>query len=360
MMSRAVSATVLTGVILLAFAGAGGAGDNERFSTELTLEMQVDAEGGERSRTLVTGKAETMNSFWLAPDLSLNVGLVFQSLGTASDGEDRFFDSHGLILEQAYLTYEAPGFEAFLGKFNPRFGRAWSEMPGIYGDGFAKDYEFVEALGAGLRFHLGQDGPENLRLPGEQEIELSVYRSDTSIASDSLFYSRGRTALADGGAANTPGLSSVALTWEGSGLPGPDLEYNLGVSYRAGGRGDPRDEIGLVAGVKGTWAIAKDLDLRGVAEVAHFWNAEAERQDQLNTSLGATLVFRDNWRLVFAYGRRDVSSGSSPGMTDHLFETGGGYRFDNGIGLDVGYVATREEGEWTRGVGLLASYSSEF
>lgn len=365
MQLHAIAAIKLTSAGLIVLAGISPAqGENDRFSTGLTLEFQTDitisADDLDEEITNLSGEAATTSVLRLSPDLSLDVGLVFESLNNPSGRRDQFFDAHGLIVEQAYLSYSPPGFDVFAGKFNPRFGRAWGEMPGIYGDDFAKDYEFVEALGAGIRIHLGKGSPGGLQLPGEQEIGLSVYRSDTTVASGSLLYSRGRTELADGGPANTPGLSSVALTWRGSQFPGPELEYNLGASYRAGGRGDPRDEVGLVAGVLGSRALSGDVEVTGLAEVAHFWNADAQRQDRLNTSLGATFSFDGDWRLVLAYARRDSSPEIGSASTDHLFEVSGGYRFENGVGLDIGYLASRESGGWARGVGLLASYSTEF
>jgi hypothetical protein len=350
--------SLLTNATALAAERRDAQDASDTLTTNLTLEFQIDVGADDVTDTF--GKAETASELRLSPNLSFELGLVFESLAPGTADREHIFDGHGLIVEQAFLSYSRDAVDIFAGKFNPSFGFAWSEMPGIYGDGFAKDYEFVEALGAGVRFRLGEGGFDGHPLPGQHDVTMAVYRSDTTPASGSLFYSRGRARLSDGGAANTEGLSSVAVAWEGKDLSPFDLDYNIGLSYRAGGRGASHDEFALVAGVLGSEALSRDLDLRVVAEMAHFWNAEAQRQDRRNTSLGATFTFDEAWHIVVAYAGRTVIPHNGSATTDHLLEVSGGYRFESGLGLDLGYAARRSEAVWTGRAGLLVSWSADF
>ena len=122
--------------------------------------------------------------------LSLYVHAVIEPMIDQTPGEDRFFEDHGIFIEDLYLQYEANlgavganvlGARVWGGKFTPGFGIAWDLAPGIYGTDFAGDgYEFSERWGFGGAFTLSGD-----RI-GAHTISASTFFVDTTPLSESL------------------------------------------------------------------------------------------------------------------------------------------------------------------------------
>lgn len=165
-----------------------------------------------------------------------------------------FFQEEGLYLEEAFAVLKLAGARVQLGKFNPQFGVAWDEAPGMYGDDITDEYEVTEQVGAAVSFNLHNS--ERV----QQHLTLAAFTADRSAFSDTLFTRRGRTD-------NVPGQNvsgSVALDGELQGLL-PGISYHLG------------------------W--------RRLAE----FNDIAEENDGYAAALRYQTELRDDWALRFLY-----------------------------------------------------------
>ncbi|MEM1313868.1 MAG: hypothetical protein AAGI51_04885 [Pseudomonadota bacterium] len=253
--------------------------------------------------------------------------------------DDRVFEDIGLYAEELFAQ---AGFGAVVvkgGKFNPAFGQAW-DAPGIYGGGFAGDYELLERIGGALSFDFEAAG-------GEHSATASVFMADRTFLSDSLFTDRGQLERDDGGPSNTGGPESVALALDGA---FGDTGYTAGFLYQSGGRGDPGDELGFVAGLNQVLEAGPgELFLQ--AEAAYFSEYQAGPDDAvIATFIGEYGI--DAVTVSAEYALRDVDGAS----TDHFATATVEYEFFEGLSAGIGYAYTREESEDSHTLGLLLVY----
>lgn len=292
---------------------------------------------------------------FILPGLSIQSGLVLESVQNTQPGRNRAFDEHGFYVEQLYLLYEQPAFALFGGKFNPGFGISWDAAPGIYGTEVAEDtYEQTERIGFGGAINFGGEGIGGDGF-GEHSLAAQTFFADTSILSESLGENRGRTRLSDAGPANTEDLSSFSVTLDGqfpevAGAPG----YHLGFIRNEGGRGDPEDEYGFAAALFGEIPLGEETSLAPLVEFVHLENAGASTNDQQIITGGATLGY-GAWHL-------DLSHSSLFGDGDDVdrSQISLGYSFDFGLDVDLGYKRDETGGVETHTVGLLLHYALEF
>lgn len=223
------------------FTATAWADDGPKFTAEFTLELESDYSfsstdpAAEISDTYAT--IETSLGLAFSTGTSLNAVILFEPVLDAVD--DRFFEDHGLYIQELFLAQEVAGFELKLGKFGPAFGVAWDDAPGLYGADFAEDYEIAEKLGFAVAFPFEAAG-------GEHEVAVSAFTADRTVFSNSFFQDRGRTRLSDGGVSNTNGLNSFAFSVSGAfGATG----YNAGLQLQSRGQGDTHDQYGFVFGL---------------------------------------------------------------------------------------------------------------
>ena len=236
------------------------------------------------------------------------------------------------------------------GKVNPHFGIAWDAAPGLYGVGFAEDYEITERIGAGGFVRFGSD-----RF-GMHRLAADLFFLDTSYLSKSTFDDRGRARRSDGGPSNTGRPESFAITLESEELPKfPGSGYHLGFSRQATERGG-RDEYGYVVGLTYAFTPHEDVDVEILSEYVYQWGAEGERQNRhYYTQSGA--VYWKRWNLAISSTLRHLHDG---GSRDYLLQASVGYEFEMGLAIDAGYRYVREDGIENDGLGALVSYTVEF
>jgi len=219
-----------------------------------TFRAQDDEE--EVNSLFVTAEAEIEVLF--NERLSLEAELTLEPLEDADDGrieerlhardespDNREFDDHTLFLEQLRLRWEGDGFGVYVGKFNPRFGKAYEFEVGPFGDedNFTEDYALEERLGGGVEFEIDSDAF------GRHLVSVEAFTLDTTNLTRGLLRSRGRSKRDDGGPSNTGDPDSFAFGAEGKQLAGIEgLSYNLGFVYQKGGRGGPFAGFPLLAG----------------------------------------------------------------------------------------------------------------
>jgi len=293
----------------------------------------------------------------ILPGLTFFAHAVLEPMRDPRPGEDRFFRSHGIYLQDLILRYEgtlfsdAPNalkFRIFGGKFGPNFGTAWDVAPGIYGADFAEDYEFVERLGFGGALIL-----DHAAL-GMHTLSASTFVLDRSILSGSAITKRTRPVLADGGPGNTRGLQSFHVTLDGEKLPGlKGLTYHVSFIHQ-GVRGGP-DERGLAL------ALAYETELGGfiikpIVEYARIFDADGvdgQARSYLTTGVS---IEKDSWELALSHTFRHTRTPMDGVVRDNLFAASLGYTFENKIGVALGYSYRNEDSIATHTIGVLLTY----
>ncbi len=224
-----------------------------RFEGELEIGIENDAtyraQDSEEEVNSLFVSAEAEFELLVNENFSIEAELTLEPLEDADDGrleerlrareespDNREFDDHTLFLEQFTARWEGEEFEAYVGKFNPKFGRAYEFAVGPFGDedNFSEDYAIEERLGGGVSFELSDPAY------GEHEVSVEAFTLDTTNLTRGLLRSRGRNKRSDGGPSNTGSPNSFAFGVEGGEIPGlSGLTYNLGLVYQKGGRRGP-------------------------------------------------------------------------------------------------------------------------
>lgn len=319
-----------------------------------------DAPAGKLNDLFATIEPEA--TLGLFGGLSLFAHAVIEPMRPNSPAKSRYFESHGVLIEDLYLQFEGDltkggsnqiGFRVWGGKFTPKFGIAWDAAPGIYGVDFAEDYELTERLGFGAELaHVHG-------WLGKHTLSASTFFLDTSALSGSIITRRRVNRLDDGGPSNTDRLSSLQIALDGEDAYGVEgLQYHLAfVHQRVRG---PGNEQGLAAAV--TYGIAADgYTITPLIEVVRFWDADGvagQKRFYLTTSVE---VERQGWTFSLSHTWRNtrLPAGAGTGH-DTLFTTSGGYAFDNGVGVAIGWSHRNEDSISTDTLGLLLSYELSF
>ena len=288
----------------------------------------------------------------LTPIFSINAGLTLEPVRDPEPFEDRVFRDIGLYVDTLNLQADVDNLSLVAGKFGPGFGRAWDNTPGIYGTSFAEDYELSEQIGLGAAYAFSGAW-------GTHTLGANVFFADTTALSDSLFTRRGRLSTADGGAGNTGRLDNVSLTLDGgefAALPG--FSYHVGYRRLSAGEGDAAAEHGFVAGLAHEAELSGGSTLGLTGEVAHFVNQGGGLDDATYLTGGVSLA-NGPWHGELAASLRRVAFDGGGGRSDTLGQVSGGYTFDNGIDVSLGYAVARAEDvtSHTLGVRLSKTFS---
>ena len=95
------------------------------------------------------------------------------------------------------------------GKIHPQFGLAGDVTPGLHGTDVAEKYELKERDGGNVAYRLDILGIEH-------EVNVSAFMVDrTLLHRFRVLTSRGLSKIDDGGAGNSDGISSVAMSLDG-------------------------------------------------------------------------------------------------------------------------------------------------
>jgi len=236
--------SVLTSAALLSHTAYADEESSKAVSAELVVEWQNEY----RKHSDDPATDETNNSFMrteLAPTIRLSEHvfidgvLVFEPFDQAAElnaGDDIWFDREGGFAEELKLNVEYGPYAAWIGKFNPSFGKAWDYGRGIWSEDFAEDYEITEKLGVGGAYALDTEKA------GTHTFSATTFFADTSFLSEGVITSRDNVSLEDGGASNTEDFSSYTLSLEGEDVGGVEnLGYTLG--YRHLGEQDKNRDV---------------------------------------------------------------------------------------------------------------------
>jgi hypothetical protein len=357
---RTFSATCF-GAVLFSATLATAAEDKKEeqhwITGEVAFEVQndatVDSDDPDNERNDLYATIEPGVTVHFTPEFSFTAHAVFEPVRDPDPGKDRYFDGHGIYVDELHLDYQTKRFALIGGKYTPNFGMAWDAAPGMYGTDIAEDYELSERIGFGGSVNFEPEGM------GEHSLAVNLFFLDTSPLSDATITSRPRNFKSDGGPSNTESPISVSATIDGT-LPAPTgLIYHIGFVNQAEGEGNTADERGLAFGLSREFK-AGAVAVTPVAEYAHFWNADAvedQSRDYLTAGLG---VGWQSWNAAAAYGLRKTDFVGSPDTTDWLFQLSGGYEFPFGLTLDLGWHMLDEDGITSHTIGTLLTYNLEF
>ncbi|MFC3061623.1 hypothetical protein [Paenirhodobacter populi] len=325
---------------------------------ELGLEFGIDStfrsDDPDAELTDVFGTAELALRLRLTKGAALNFGATAESVLDPRPGKDRTFGDIGLYIDTLNVEVEAGPVTLTAGKFAAGFGTAWDTMPGIWGSDLAEDYELAEQLGFGLAWDLGETPV------GALTFGVNLFTADTSALSDSAFTKRGRLTRADGGAGNTGKLNNVSLTLDGADIAAaPGLSWHLGYRELKPGLGDSATERGMVFGLAQALDLGNGTELTVVGEVARLRNVGGgdDRADYATLGIGFA---RGPWHGEIAASTRKTRLGAGGSERDSLVQISGGYTWENGIDLSLGYARLSEAGAKSDTIGPRLTRSFSF
>lgn len=293
--------------------------------------------------------AITLNATdWLAFNLGLTLEPVFDPVN------DRFFGDLGLYADTLNAQVFLGGLTVTAGKFAPGFGTAWDVTPGVFGTGFAEDYELSEALGFGVA-HEFKAGAAGTITAG-----ANLFYADNTVLSESLFTIRGRTTVGAGGPGNTGKLNNYSFTLDGSGIASLEgFTWHLGYMHLARGLGDISDVNAFVAGLgierelSSGWAVGWN----GEVMLATGWNGARDKALYVTNGLSFA---KDSWHFELAGTVRQIRYFAGGRDNDLLAQASAGYEFENGIDVSLGYAMAREAGDTSHTLGLRLSKTFEY
>lgn len=290
----------------------------------------------------------------LTPWLSINGGLTFEPVLDPLPATDRYFGDMGLYVDTLNVQVDVGNLSVVAGKFGPTFGTAWDVTPGVFGTSFAEDYELAEMIGFGA-YYTAEGLPFGTVVVGG-----NVFFVDTTALSDSIFTSRGRVMLTDGGVGNTERLNNVSFTLDGSDVPGADgLFWHLGYSHLSAGLGDVADQNGFVGGIGTERELANGMVLTVNGEIAYFDGFGGTADDAIYLTGGVSLA-NGPWHGELASTIRRINVAGGPNVNDLLIQVSGGHEFDNGIDVSLGYAFWRDAGIDNHTFGLRLTKTLEF
>lgn len=306
---------------------------------ELQLEQVThhDSDGRSGHSTLLA-RGELAPTWTLTPGVRLESTLVLESLRDPAVNDDHWAGDEGVFVEELKLVVEQGSWQATLGKFNPAFGSAWNDGRGIWSRQFAEGYEITERLGAGLE-HTGPD-----HALGRWSGSISAYVADTTALSDAVITSRPRTDREDGGPANTDSIASGTATLSVERLLGVErLVATIAYRHQGAGDADPtaEDETGVAVTVEHGTLFSPTLGADVLVEYVDIQHFETQDADASWLTTGAVIHLHRRWRLAASHTRRRIGGETD----DRLLQLSGGYRFNHGATLEIGWRRSREAGE---------------
>ncbi len=286
--------------------------------------------------------------------LAVNLGLTFEPVLDPQPSTNRYFGDLGLYVDTLNIEIEKNGASLVAGKFGPGFGQAWEVTPGVYGTGFAEDYELSEMIGFGVAYEFDAGNAGMISVGG------NVFFADTSILSDSAFTSRGRTSLTAGGPGNTGKPNNFSITLDGFAIPAMDgLSWHTGYVHLSAGAGDVSDVNGVAVGALYESTLSGGIRLGLNGELAYF-DGVGGTGDRAFYATGGVSLANGPWHAEFATTFRQTRYFAGGSDNDFLAQASAGYRFENDFDVSAGYVITRESGVTSHTAGLRIAKSFGF
>jgi hypothetical protein len=324
-------------------------------SAEFYLDATVDADNRDVRGTDAYSSTELNAEAHVNRLFSIVTGMVVEPVEDRLPREDRYFEDHGLYVEQLYGKVNVGSLELLAGKFNAAFGRAWDDAPGIYGTDMAADYELTERVGAGVILQW-----ENTPI-GSAKLQASAFHVDTSVLARSAFTNRGVAYRFDGGLSDTGGFDSFAISLDGEKLPQlTGVSYTVGFVHQAAGEDDVDDQNGFVFGVQAAKSY-NSVELRWIAEAAYFdYGGDLYGSGDPGTFANSLFYFTaglesklGKYHAAAAYSMRQAHLFNGSHFDDWQYQLSAGKDVGSGWSLDLGYKVLMEAGKESRIFGLM-------
>ena len=224
--------------------------------------------------------------------LQLVTSIITEPVVDPAPGEDTVFQGIGTYVAELYTLVEAGPATVRAGKFETIFSLASEVAPGINATDLVSDFDADERLGGQIVL-----GFEDFGL--NHTLAASVFTTDRSILSKSLFTGRGRTRLSDGGAGNTEGLSSFSITLDSCGeaetidcYSDGEFGSRFGFRYQKAGHVEEDvklgDEHAYLAAVTKSFELG-EMRLGLLGETAYLQNFDGREDDALVVTGSAAL-----------------------------------------------------------------------
>lgn len=328
---------------------------------EGSAEFQFDNARFSQSGTARTGYATIVPEITvnLSEQLQLFGHFLYEPVEDPSPGSTRWFEDQGLYAEELYAQAEFGAVTVRAGKFDPAFGLAHDDAPGLYGPDLADNYMTLGALGVRADWLLSsvEGSGDGEATTTDQTLSMSIFTADTSFLSRSLFTDRGRLARGDGGVGNTNAPESFALSYrietknaDGE-IAGPSGE--IGIRRLAAGEGDAHDEWSFLASGENVYSLGEDISLRTLGELVYFQHEGGGDSNAVTATAGGEIVDGAYSASLIGAVHRSFSGDiptdafvtASVGRTFD-FETTGEFR------VDIGDRYGRQDGENVNIVGI--------
>jgi hypothetical protein len=292
--------------------------------------------------------------------LQLVTSIITEPVVDPEPGENAVFDGIGTYVAELYSTVEADPATVRVGKFDTIFSLASEVAPGINATDLVSDFDADERLGGEISL-----GFEGLGL--NHALAATTFTTDRTILSNSLFTSRGRTSLSDGGVGNTDGLSSFSIVLDGCKgsetaecYVDGELGYRLGFRHQKAGQptdDDIEEELTLGNEVAYLAAATKSFELdettlRLLGEMAYLRHLDGRPNDAVVLT-GSTALEVASWTYIATYTQQVNLVAGGPNSREHLadfeiiYASGEDARFDEATWkLGAAYTFARNaEGE---------------
>lgn len=235
----------------------------------------------------------------------------------------KYFDRYDVIFEELALEYREEEFLFGIGKFNPTFGTAHdkSKYHPTFGTKISEDYELTEKIG----FYFAMTLPM-LTLRG------NFFYNDSTILSNSLFNHR-KEYKKLGNVADSKSIQNFSVSADFS---VDDYKINLGFRMLEADNSNYLDEKGYVIGVERLIEnCGNGFDIIPFFEYVFMKNYKGERGRDMNYFTARLPFIYNSWNIIASYsGKFDQEKGFKDYKT-YLAQIGIGYKFNNGLMLDV-------------------------
>lgn len=241
-----------------------------------------------------------------------------------------YFDKYDIIFEELAFEYKEEEFLIGFGKFNPTFGTAYdkSKYHPIFGTKIAEDYELTEKLG----FYVAMTLPM-ITLRG------NFFYNDNTFLSNSLFGNRGKYNN-NKGVGNRKNLDNFSVTAD---FAINDYRINLGIRKLNTNADDQETEKGYVIGFeKLVEESSNSFGFLPFAEYSFIENYNGTKDRDINFFTVRLPFVYKNWNLIASYSAKFDNEENFKNYKSYMTQVGIGYRFENGLMLDVSKTNERE------------------
>ncbi len=276
--------------------------------------------------------------------------------GDAIGTRNRVFTDTKLLIEELTLDFDYGPLSFYVGKFNPPVGFDYENFPGIYTYHVIEEYTMQGRLGIGgtARFDPGF---------GEHRIDVAGFAADKTFLGQSLITRTRRLRGYDGGVSNTGDLSSFSGNISGA----PDIDgidelyYRIGWAKQATDQENERDEWRYSLSLYAAERWNAHWRTSWITEYTNIRNIEGHG---LHDRDYATFVLKNQyrqWNLVLSHTLIGNTSPVDEMAHDgHVFQVSGGFQWDNGFGMEIGYRNANENNTPTERVGIMWHYMYGF